>query len=92
MPLTIRTNHQWRPFVYRYDVPSEVLASEFDYHGEDTVDGYFRYRGVWYHLDQFMRSEAVPGWHGFHGNLAFSGVAVRVSDDGESYQIATVYC
>jgi hypothetical protein len=98
MELTIRTNHHRRQFVYRCDVPEAVLATEFDYQDpEETTDGFFCYRGFWYHLDQFMYCEpgealATLGWHGFAGDSAFSGVAIRVLDDGETYQIARCYC
>ena len=108
MALTIRTNNQWREFVYRYDVPADVLASQFDYQDpEETLDGFFQYRGTWYHLDQFMRIEPMSpgdphalrpgddsplkGWHGYHGDSYFSGVLIRLSDDGERYQIATYF-
>ena len=48
--LTIKTNRRWRDFVYRHDVPAKVLADQFDYQdGEDVIDGFFCYRGRWYH-------------------------------------------
>jgi hypothetical protein len=90
--MDIRTNHHSRSFTYRWDVPSSVLEDQFDYHGDDICDGYFCYRGVWYHLDQFDRRD-IDGsgyWHGFHADSFFSGIAIRLSDDGESYQVATV--
>ena len=55
------------------------------------IDGYFRYKGIWYHLDQFMR---VPEgmfdgeWNGYMNDSAFSGVLINTSDDGEEYQVA----
>ena len=95
--LTIKTNRQWRDFTYRYDVPEKVLDSDFDYlDAEETVDGFFQYRGVWYHLDGFMRlstdaPEGMQGWSGYVSDSFFSGVLIRLSDDGEQYQIATYY-
>lgn len=56
----------------------------------DTTDGFFCYLGFWYHLDQFMRSDQFEDWHGFAADSFFSGVAIRLSDDGERYQVATV--
>lgn len=92
MPTIIRTNHHWRPFLYRTEVPDAVLASEFDWTDPgDDIDGFFRYRGAWYHLSEFLREDSIPGFHGFHGDSYFSGVAVAVSDDGERYKVATVY-
>lgn len=93
MAITIKTDHKWKPFVYRHDVPSKVLTSQFDYQdAEDVLDGFFRYRGYWYHLDGFMRLEASPelaGWHAYAGNSFYSGVVIKVSSDGESYMVGT---
>ena len=92
--LTIKTNRRWRDFVYRHDVPAKVLADQFDYQdAEDVVDGFFCYRGYWYHLDQFMRSSGGPlaEWDGVLNDSYFSGVAIKVSRDGERYQVATFY-
>jgi hypothetical protein len=88
------TNRHWREFRYRWEVPADVLADQFDYQDpEETFDGFFHYRGCWYHLDQFMRCPGdldTAGWHGFAPDSFFSGVAIRLSDDGERYQIATI--
>lgn len=92
--LTIRTNHAWRDFVYRSDVPAKVLESEFDYQDEeDTLDGFFCYRGCWYHLDQFMvcDGDTFKGWHAYLSDSFYSGVLIRVSNDGERYQVGTFY-
>lgn len=87
--MNITTNNQWRDFLYRYEVPDEVLKSEFDWLDEDDHDGFFRYRGVWYHLSMFMRT-AIEGWQGIHNDSAFSGVLIEVSRDGEQYRVGTV--
>ena len=101
--LTIRTNNHWREFVYRDDVPSSVLASQFDWtdeaHEKDGSysDGFFKYLGCWYHLADFMRFTNDAGgpmasWHGQAGDSYFSGTLIRISDDGEQYQVARYYC
>jgi hypothetical protein len=87
-PKTITNNHH-RFFVYRWDVPQSVLDGDLDWTTEDDCDGYIHYKGYWYHLSQFMRSP-IYGWDGFHGDSFFSGVAIRLSEDGETYQIATM--
>lgn len=92
MGLTIITNNHERQFKYRNEVPDEVLSSDFDYQDEDTFDGYFQYRGNWYHLDMFMRidnhKDAVfSSWHGYSSDSFFSGIVIRISDDVETYQI-----
>ena len=92
--MSVTTNHHWRPFLSRLDVPTGILVSQFDWtdadfaaHG-DYSDGFICYRNTWYHLGDFMRG-GVDGWHGSHANSFFSGVLIRLSDDGEEYQIGT---
>lgn len=95
MAVTIKTNHQWRDLVYRSDVPAKVLADQFDYHGEDEgLDGFFCYRGYWYHVDGFMRCEGnedLKGWHGYASDSHFSGVLIKLSSDGERVMVATYF-
>lgn len=82
------TNLNWRDFVYRADVPEEVLNDQFDWTDDDDCDGFIHYRGTWYHLSQFMVG-GIEGWQGSHGDSFFSGVVINLSDDGEQYQIGT---
>ena len=85
----IRTNHHWRPFCYRDEVPARVLADQFDYQDPDqALDGFFRYKGYWYHLDQFMRMQD-DHWDGSLAESAFTGVVIKVSRDGEHYQVGS---
>lgn len=98
--IMIRTNNRWRQFVYRCDVPAKVLAGQFDWTNEaheehgDYSDGFLCYRGTWYHLGDFMRGGLTPDdkWTGHHGDSYFSGVLIRLSEDGEEYKIATYTC
>jgi len=92
----IKTNNQWRQLSYRSEVPENILKSEFDYQDENEVfDGFFKYKGFWYHLDQFMRldnnSPFGGQWDGYLNDSAFSGVLVKLSDDGDSVKVATFY-
>jgi len=93
--LKIKTDNKWRNFVYRYDVPAKVLADQFDYLSEDdSLDGFFRYRNYWYHTSDFMRCSGMPDlkdWHGYSSDSAFSGILIRMSKDGEQFQVATYY-
>ena len=91
----IITNHHWRQFKYRDEVPQAVLDDQFDYQNpEDCYDGFIEYHGIWYHLGQFMRMESTAGkvatdeWDGACGESYFSAVLIKLSDDGEEYQIA----
>ena len=92
--MEIITNHHWRQFKYRNEVPPEVLADEFGWIDEedDYLDGYFQYRGSWYHIADFMLATDGPfsDWHGYSCDTFFSAVLIRVSDDGEEYQVGLV--
>lgn len=90
--MKITTNHNWRAFCYRDEVPASVLADQFDYLDEETFDGFICYRGAWYHLSDFERRDprSIEGWHGVHCDSFFSGVVIRLSSDGERYQIGTM--
>lgn len=89
----IRTNRQWRDFVYRADVPESVLKNQFDWTSEE--DGFFRYIGIWYHISEFERlpscdpTSAFHGWGGYKGDSYFSGILIKLSSDGERFQVGT---
>lgn len=92
MSLEIRTNHHWRQFLYRNEVPQAILDSDLNWC--DDEDNFIKYNNWYYSLSEFMRvDENNPfhslDWHGHKGDSYFSGVLIRVSDDGEEYQIAT---
>lgn len=88
--MKIKTNGHWRSFVYRWEVPPRVLATQFDWQNPDEyTDGFFCYRGHWYHLADFLRFEDDSGWHGYATDSFFSGVVIRLSSGGERYQIGT---
>ena len=91
---TIRTNRQWRNFQYRDQVPQKVLESQFSHlNGEDEAyDSYFKYRGTWYHLSDFLGASGISelkAWDGYASDSYFSGVVVKVSRDGEKYRVGT---
>ena len=99
MTLKITSNSHERQFIYRHDVPADILSNQFDYLDADTFDGFLKYRGHWYHTSCFMRFgfpfNQVPqwaqdqGWDGYHSDSFFSGVVIKISDDCETYKIAT---
>ncbi len=102
--MKIKTNNHDRQFVYRYDVPKEVLAGDLDWTTEDDFDGYFKYRGIWYHTSQFVRVTPTCrlletmgyvspfySWGGAHSDSAFSGILIKIADDCETYRVATYF-
>lgn len=91
--ITIKTDHKWKQFSYRYEVPKKVLKDQFSHLDEDDAsDGFFKYKGYWYHLSDFMalRGDDSPfgKWDGYSGDSYFSGVLIKTSSDGEQYMIA----
>jgi hypothetical protein len=88
--MKVISNHHSHPFVYRLDVPDEILADQFDHLDPDEMDGFLRYRGCWYHLSDFLRMDD-PYWQGIATDSYFSGVVIRVSSDGETYQIGLAF-
>lgn len=91
--MKIKTNKHWRSFKSRHEVPAKILKSEFDWLNPDDYgwdDGFIHYRGWWYHLSQFERSPSKE-WDGAHPDSCFSGILIKLSDDGESYRIGTYF-
>jgi hypothetical protein len=92
--VTIKTNRQWRNFCYRNEVPAKVLFEQFDYLDEDEgFDGFFKYRGCWYHTSGFMTvpdgDTFIKNWQGYASDSFFSGIVINISRDGERYQVGT---
>lgn len=96
--MRIKTNHNWRAFTYRADVPPAILADQFSHLEEDdALDNFFCYRGWWYHVSDFMRcaddsiSSDLAGWDGYASDSVFSGVVLKISRDGERYKVGTCF-
>jgi hypothetical protein len=88
--LKIKCNGQARPIVSRFEVPDSILASEFDWTDPAEDGSFFKYRGVWYSLEDFTCApESLSDWDGYHGDSYFSGVVIRLTDDGESVVCGT---
>ena len=89
--MRIITNNHWRQFLYRNDVPDPTLQSDFDW--TDELDGFIKYRDKYYHLLEFVRiSSNAPfpkKYNGYSSDSFFSGILIKLSDDGEYYKIAT---
>lgn len=88
--MKIISNHHWRPFLFRYEVPDKVLQNEFDW--TDSKDGFLQYRGIWYHINDFLVVEPEGelekmGWNGIATNSYFSAVVIAISPDGETYKV-----
>ena len=76
----------WDTTAYDYDEDNDELACH----------SFFRYKGIVYDLSAFMRvPDGMFGdgsdWHGYASDSFFSGVLVRLVDDGERVVCATYY-
>jgi len=65
------------------------LRGEFDYLTEDEFDQteFFKYRGQWYSVHEFMCLDANTGfdcrqWDGYSSDSYFSGVVMKYCYDG----------
>ena len=91
--LRIITDHKWKNFIYGVEL-TEKERREFDYMDAEEIDtaSFFRYRARVYSIEDFMRIEhnvALMGWDGYASDSFFSGVVIKISDDGEQYKIGT---
>tara|TARA_B100000900_G_scaffold57642_1_gene43205 strand:+ start:570 stop:866 length:297 start_codon:yes stop_codon:yes gene_type:complete len=85
VPTVITTNYHIREFIFRDEIPSNIQADEFDWC--DSIGGYFKFKGYYYHVSQFMRTD-LPEWDGIYNDSFFSGVLIRLEEDGH-YRVAT---
>jgi hypothetical protein len=77
-----------RPLCYRYEVPETVLEEDFDDLDDAVMDGFIKFRGGWYNINEFLRFEDggelhKKGWDGYYPLNAFAAVLVRLCGDDE---------
>lgn len=87
--LQIITNHHPRAMWSFYDMPESIQQTEFDYVTDELgkhSPRFFKYRGEWYDAQEFMVCrgiEAFEGWHGYQSDSFFSGILIKLTEDGE---------
>lgn len=89
--IVIRTNNVPRDLVDAWELSPKERA-EFDYidwqaieDGRDSAT-FFRYKGVLYDLGEFLRlrgDSPFVSWDAFSPDSVFSGLVIRLVDDGE---------
>ena len=94
------SNYHWRDFISSYDVPNSELDDNIE-----AGSQWLKYRGVWYALTDFNRARDIlidgtyqnrtfaggyEYWHGYYIGSVWHCVAIRLSEDGKQYQIATI--
>lgn len=91
----IITDHKWKPFKYSYEIPENIIKRQFDHLDEiDKSDGFIVYHKRYYHLSDFMTIDknspfANLGFDGYLSDSFFSGILIKISNDCQSYKIAT---
>lgn len=96
--LTIKTNNQPRqPMsgltieLFVGDKQAAKIRKQFDYLSDTEFEdeSFITYKGYTYAMSDFMRIErdstgdlAQSGWHGYSSDSFFSGVLVKLCDDG----------
>ena len=88
----IITDHKWKNFLTRNEIPKKILEDQFDWTNEnDHFDNFLKYKNTYYHLSEFLRTND-PEWDGQTHISNTCGILIKVSNDGEQYMIATVIC
>jgi len=93
MALTIRTNNAPRDLLCWHDLSTRE-RKEFDYIDDKESASFFRYRGWSYDLGEMMNVPSGSGlesWHGYHSDSYFSGIVIKLVDDGERVICGTYY-
>lgn len=90
--LTIRTNNAPRNLLGWHDLTAKEQA-EFDYIDDPESATFFRYRGWPYDLNEMLSAHDMPfkGWDGYSSDSFFSGIVIRLVDDGERVICGTYY-
>ena len=87
--MKVRTDHKWKNFKYRNEVPESVLNDYFE-HLPDEMDGFIHYARRWWHTSDFLRIDGGDfgtTWQGVSSDTYFSGAVIEISNDGEHYRI-----
>lgn len=90
--MRIYSNFKERELLSYWDIPEKVRKDQFDYLAEGE-GSFFKYKGTWYSLDQFMKIQNAPtafqNWDGYYNDSFFSGVLLKMSDDGYTCKVGT---
>lgn len=95
MTLKIITSYRPRDIVDGWKLSDSELE-KFDYLENPRDNSFFHYRGKWHDIGEFMRVPkdsplATAGFNGYSCDTYFSGIAIKLSPDGESVTVARFY-
>ena len=90
--IKIITNNQPSDILSGLELPAKY-RKEFDYLSDDEFyeESFFIYNGRAYSIGEFMHTESFPNWHGSLGDSYFSGVLVRIINNGEAVIVGRYY-
>lgn len=89
MTLTIRTNNVPRDIIYYNDLTKFEQQEVIDNYGTSGCNSWsgFRFKGFLYNLDDFTTTAYTSGdlkdWQAVYCESAFSGVLIKLVDNGE---------
>ena len=102
--MNIKTNNQLRELKFLGDfnsIDQAKIRAQYDWMDPDDLEfnyGFFKYRGCFYHLSDFMctSSEAtgeLDGWEGYAGDSYFSGTVMKFAEnDCDNVIVGRYYC
>jgi hypothetical protein len=96
--MNIKTNNQPRRLLFACEFSGSErakLRQQFDWMSDEEFDSnssFFRYKGYYYNLADFMRVHVSPdspmsGWHGYSSDSYYSGVLIKLC--GEDVIVGT---
>lgn len=98
--LTIKTNNQPRRLFFACELsqPERAkLRQQFNWMDDDQFDhdcSFFKYRGEYYNLSDFLTNTSpdgrLKGWHGIANDSSFSGVVVKLR--GNDVIVGRYFC
>jgi len=92
--LHIRTNRHWREFLTGADLTASERAWWVDLLTDEQIDdsSWIRYRGDVMTTADFIRVDVrgeLGDWDGFAGDSWWTGTVIKLSSDGDQYQIGS---
>lgn len=82
--MKIKTNNQVRELIFWEDL-TETERAEFDWIDPKIAGAFefFHYKGNVYVISDFTTApKEMKGWDGYRGDSYFSGIVVRLEEDG----------
>ena len=97
---TIKSNGRTRDLFYACEVSynqKEAFRKEFDWMDDEEfyMAMFFKYRGKFYALAEFVRTGGdllAKGWQGMLNETAFSALVVKICDSHQSVVVGRYIC